>query len=682
MSGAKRLSTAITSGLFKRSSGTNATPDGVVKGLDDEVVKLKAEIEVAQASIKSATEEIERVKDVVVEAEGKVKKAEQEVEALEEELAEARKNGDTQAADRKEARIVSKEQTISDLRRSIDTKEQLILSKEQTIDTKEQTINTKEQTINDRENKKSELLGLMTLKSVWDALATKLPYPTHAQAFASTTVSKYGSSDTSKHNYHPKAVLELTPADLVKVLEPYRAAATSDTEARIKDVRGDVAVLLGSDAFHHALESDVSDSSKRVFEVVTRVFNNDASVPSLHVKPAYPMVSCGRVTLATSGWNGQPDLTVNLDSTPPKKTTKTRKYMGVLCVEIKTPKYETPGGASLAGNWCNDVNCGGECGKENHPKPVSSSNSNPTGQQNKWKSPIRQVYSYMCANQKRVAVLSTYDQWWLVARDCSQQVFVSRAFTPSSQGDSLLQTLFLWLQLAMDADEQQSQQLAHITGWVPCPPVSSSSSMPFLSSNNSKCKHNVTKRVFLPKNVQGGPKGTERMVVSVGCFEKVEDLGTWKTGAAWVTDFDGQRGVVKCADCSKNPEAEEHVLRETKIYEHLKQLQGDAIPRLLYGDYTMEDFLYALCTSYGGKSLSEFKGHVSQELADNVRECIKKVNGAGVWHKDIAARNFVVDDNLNVKLIDFGEADLALLPTHPADESQQVEQVLAELREQ
>jgi len=101
----------------------------------------------------------------------------------------------------------------------------------------------------------------------------------------------------------------------------------------------------------------------------------------------------------------------------------------------------------------------------------------------------------------------------------------------------------------------------------------------------------------------------------------------------------------------------EELMHEAEIYMFLQSLWGVAVPSVVfYG--RLEDGKFALITTEEGESIADVE--VRWEDRIHVRKCahdaLEQIHSIGIFHGDVALRNFVVDVNCNIKVIDFGRA--------------------------
>ncbi|KAG2489304.1 hypothetical protein HYH03_012136 [Edaphochlamys debaryana] len=105
----------------------------------------------------------------------------------------------------------------------------------------------------------------------------------------------------------------------------------------------------------------------------------------------------------------------------------------------------------------------------------------------------------------------------------------------------------------------------------------------------------------------------------------------------------GRSAAVKLVDLWQGPEGKEAILREVRIYQLLKPLQGVYVPHLLgYG--FCDGWQYFLATSLEGPNLDSEEGWTVDEEATCAAAftALDAVHRCGVLHGDVALRNFVL----------------------------------------
>ena len=100
-------------------------------------------------------------------------------------------------------------------------------------------------------------------------------------------------------------------------------------------------------------------------------------------------------------------------------------------------------------------------------------------------------------------------------------------------------------------------------------------------------------------------------------------------------------------------EIAEELENEANLYERLSDLQGKAIPRLLWYGEAASGMAKVLITEYAGEALPE---HPTRKQRKEALKMLRSLHKAGVLHGDIEKRNFVrLGDE--VRILDFGFGD-------------------------
>jgi tRNA A-37 threonylcarbamoyl transferase component Bud32 len=149
-------------------------------------------------------------------------------------------------------------------------------------------------------------------------------------------------------------------------------------------------------------------------------------------------------------------------------------------------------------------------------------------------------------------------------------------------------------------------------------------------------------------------------------------IGDFHTGPAYRVTFEDEPVVVKIANTDKDKYLRPKIENEKRVYEKLKELQGDVVPRLVYAG-PMLGGRSAIATSDCGLSLDEWaKTATSTEfdaVATEARVKLRRLHDAGVLHGDVRSQNITIDKARKVSIIDFGFAtELSGEDERPAEE--------------
>ena len=156
-------------------------------------------------------------------------------------------------------------------------------------------------------------------------------------------------------------------------------------------------------------------------------------------------------------------------------------------------------------------------------------------------------------------------------------------------------------------------------------------------------------------------------------FKKQRILGFSRCNVVEV-EYKHQHYALKIGDLSRDPELLGELRHEVRVYEALRDLQGERIPRVcFYGDYEFNHFVvgFSLCGSVPKR--------LTQEQKDFLVETLNMVHDRGFLHGDIRKENILVDESGRAYLIDFGFAEKLVTEKERQRELEYLEVCLTEL---
>lgn len=273
-------------------------------------------------------------------------------------------------------------------------------------------------------------------------------------------------------------------------------------------------------------------------------------------------------------------------------------------------------------------------------------------------SPISQIYNYGCVDEIKYLILSTGIYTWFLLREKSETqpgniLKMSKCFNAQDKNPSLIQAFVTFILMAVNERS--------IT--VPLSEYEKSKIIKLRNADNGgvfrKLRNSIgktNKRNSNTRNSQGKMVNVELPLDSIEFnLEPLESYSP-RFGVAHRLSVNELDAVVKIMEGTKNREGAEELQNEAEIYTKLSDLCGDAIPNMIYSGRLENGNRPILAVSYEGTSLEDNYDMVSPITYQKAKHALEKIHEKGVAHGDIALRNIVINDNGDVKLIDFGHA--------------------------
>ncbi|WP_338472749.1 lanthionine synthetase LanC family protein [Niallia sp. XMNu-256] len=170
--------------------------------------------------------------------------------------------------------------------------------------------------------------------------------------------------------------------------------------------------------------------------------------------------------------------------------------------------------------------------------------------------------------------------------------------------------------------------------------------------------------ILVPKNSEKSKTITSSFKpgVHIAEYEVVQCISyTEDTELYQVKDVNGHLAALKIARPERNEEMKNLLVREAAI---LKHLDGQHVPKLLDSG-TFQNADYLVLEWFDGATLAVFVQNLRNlregkdcktrfRLCRNILVAYAYLHKKGIIHGDIHDKNILVDDNTNVKIIDFG----------------------------
>ncbi|KAJ3307605.1 hypothetical protein HDV04_002930 [Boothiomyces sp. JEL0838] len=144
----------------------------------------------------------------------------------------------------------------------------------------------------------------------------------------------------------------------------------------------------------------------------------------------------------------------------------------------------------------------------------------------------------------------------------------------------------------------------------------------------------------------------KRYVLDIDALRNGVLVGSGATGQA--VRLKDSNIVVKQCDTCNNPDGFQMLKNEIKIYQRLSKYNLKCIPRY-HGECQYFGQRFIAMDYIPGKHC-DWRGN--SELTKKLRRAVKELKSVGVTHKDLRPENVILTDDGDIKLIDFGLAEI------------------------
>ena len=262
---------------------------------------------------------------------------------------------------------------------------------------------------------------------------------------------------------------------------------------------------------------------------------------------------------------------------------------------------------------------------------------------------IDQVYGYLSLNNLIYGCVTCYDVTYFLWRPSRGTLLISHPIYNDSRHPSLLQALYYFVQLVLRDYTTQTLE-----------PSPKDSDMPVETTNDEEMdtsEPSTPGQSGSDTNFSSEGENTQmnkptKYNLSLDSLSSGTVIGCGATGQ--VIRLKDSNIVLKQCDSYNNPEGFEMLENEIAIYEKLSPLNLSYIPRYFgvceyFGQYFMAlDFI-------SGKHCDWRKDSQLKEKLDIV---IRDLNSVGVFHQDLRPENVLLTREGDIKLIDFGKAEI------------------------
>lgn len=280
---------------------------------------------------------------------------------------------------------------------------------------------------------------------------------------------------------------------------------------------------------------------------------------------------------------------------------------------------------------------------------------------------IEQVYGYLSLNNLIYGCVTCYDATYFFWRPKRGTLLISHPVFNHSRSPTLLQTLYYFVQLVLRDNEKQILESSPKDSDMPLElnfnekmdidehitegPSDSGSNY---STTDQRKETNVNggKNKRTKYSVNGGKNKRTKYSVNVDSLHSGTVVGFGATGR--VIRLKDSNIVAKHCDSYNNPEGFKMLKNEIAVYEKLSTHNLVYVPRY-YGEYELYGQHFILLDYIPGKHCDWRK---SPELTEKLKAVIRDLNSIGVVHQDLRPENVLLTRDGDIKLIDFGKAEI------------------------
>jgi predicted Ser/Thr protein kinase len=271
---------------------------------------------------------------------------------------------------------------------------------------------------------------------------------------------------------------------------------------------------------------------------------------------------------------------------------------------------------------------------------------------------IDQVYGYLSLNNLMYGCVTCYDVTYFLWRPARSTLLISHPIFNDSRSPTLLQTIYFFVQLVWRDHENQAL--------APSPEgIASRTEMA------SKHRMDPDEDHYADTQLESGSdySTTEEDTVANSRKRKRKyhlDLDSVRSGVVIAEGATGQvirlrdsNIVVKHCDSYNNPEGFEMLQNEISIYEKLSPLHLRYIPRY-YGEFEYYGQYFIALEYIPGQPCD---WTANREWKRKLRNVVRDLKSIGVMYQDLRPENVILTPNGEIRLIDFGTAELRVTGT-------------------
>jgi predicted Ser/Thr protein kinase len=246
---------------------------------------------------------------------------------------------------------------------------------------------------------------------------------------------------------------------------------------------------------------------------------------------------------------------------------------------------------------------------------------------------IEQLMGYMCHNRLKYALLSSFENTWFCYRD-DLDLFFSPAVTFDSSDPTLFRCIGYFV-LALVQNQHTEDFHSSVRHSIRI----SSDTNTLDSHSNTEYSSDVSVINSIPEDF---------------CVDDLCDcIGNGYCGNVYKSFFRGEAVAVKLCDVYNNKNGLNALKNEVLIYEKLKPIQGDFIPRLVFFGESSGFFMVATTYIQSARTPDINECGIRNKLEEIEKELLKY----GVRHGDLRKENIIIDAHEKVHVIDFSHSE-------------------------
>ena len=266
---------------------------------------------------------------------------------------------------------------------------------------------------------------------------------------------------------------------------------------------------------------------------------------------------------------------------------------------------------------------------------------------------IDQVYGYLSLNNLIYGCVTCYDATYFLWRPRRGTLLISHAILNGSRLPTLLQALYYFVHLVLQGHDTEQQTLD------PSPkdsdfPVEATNDEEMDTDEHSTQGHSDSGSNYSSSDQSKGDFKNKRTKydLNLDALRSGTIVGFGATGQ--VIRLKDSNIVVKHCDSYNNPDGFKMLKNEISVYEKLSKLNLEYVPRY-YGECEFYGQYFIALDFITGKHCD---WRTNSELNNKLNFVIRDLQSFGVVHHDLRPENVLLTLEGDIKLIDFGKADI------------------------